>query len=289
VRPFQYNSNGFHNNSTDAFGLIADVDLDNVRISPWGTVTLLGGLSIPQDGLSSGAGWDYGSVFGNVDDEAVLYHAGVAVSADLTSALTLNLDAMYGKLTADKGVNNNGFVEGDGWFVSLGLDYKLDFGTPGIVLWYGSGNEDNETDFGQLPVLGVDGGFNPLRLSFMGSYTCGWDTLIGANGNGSAGIVLQLADMSFIENLSHTVRVGYIIGTNEKNSDSLPNFNYGIALNEKDHAIEVDFDSLYEVNKNLNIVLELGYIYLDTDKNYYNAGLNDENAFNAQIIASFHF
>jgi hypothetical protein len=218
-----------------------------------------------------------------------MYHAGIAVSADLTPELTVNLDAMYGKLTADKGLNNGGLREGDGWFVALGADYKLDFGTPGILLWYGSGNEDDEDDFGQLPVLGVDGGFNPLRLSFMGTYDCGTDTLIGANGNGTYGILLQLADMSFIENLSHTVRLAYIRGTNEKESGALPSFNYGIALNKKDYAVEVDFDSVYAVNKNLDLVLELGYIYLKADDAYYNAELNDENAFNAQITASFHF
>jgi hypothetical protein len=199
---------------------------------------------------------------------------------------------MYGKLTADKGYDSNtglGQREGDGWFIALGADYKLDFGTPGILLWYGSGNEDDEDDFGQLPALGIDGGFNPLRLSFMGAYTCGTDTLIGANANGTAGVVLQIQDMSFIEKLSHTVRFGYIIGTNEKHSDNLTNFNNIIALNEEDYAFEVDFDSIYEVNKNLNLVLELGYVYLKADKDYYNADYNDENAFNAQITARFHF
>jgi hypothetical protein len=123
----------------------------------------------------------------------------------------------------------------------------------------------------------------------MGAYSCGVDTLIGANGNGTAGIVLQIADMSFVEDLSHTLRFGYIVGTNEKRSDNHPNFNQIIALNEKDYAFEVDFDSIYEVNKNLDLVLELGWLYLKADKDYYNAEYNDENAFNASITASFHF
>jgi hypothetical protein len=293
ARPFNRSTADLHTKTkTDVFGLIADVNLENVRIAPWGLVALIGGNSIPT--TTSGAGWDYDSTFTpNINDSSIMYNVGIAVSAQVTPQLAINFDAMYGKLTSDKGVDNNGQEEGDGWFVTLGVDYKLDFGTPGIILWYGSGNEDNDKDFGQMPVLGVDGGFIPLRLSFLGSYTCGTDTLIGANGNGSAGVVLQIKDMSFVEKLSHTLRFGYIVGTNEKRSNNgHPNFNQIIALNEEDYAFEVDFDSIYEVNKNLDLVLELGWIHLKADHDYYNyteRHLNDENAFNAQIIASFHF
>jgi hypothetical protein len=289
ARPFNGSSASLHTKTkTDVFGLIADVNLENVRIAPWGLLAFIGGNSIPT--TTSGAGWNYSSTFTpNINDSSVMYNVGIAVSAQVTPELTINFDAMYGKLTSDEGVNNNGQEEGDGWFVALGVDYKLDFGTPGIILWYGSGNEDNDRDFGQMPVLGVDGGFNPLRLAFMGAYSCGVDTLLGANGNGTAGIVLQIADMSFVEDLSHTLRFGYIIGTNEKRSNAHPNFNQVIALNEEDYAFEVDFDSTYTVNKNLDLVLELGWLYLKADDKYYNADLNDENAFNASITASFHF
>jgi hypothetical protein len=53
-----------HNNDTDVFGLIADISLEKVSISPWATVALIGGNSVPFE-----ADWDYYNRFGGVDDE----------------------------------------------------------------------------------------------------------------------------------------------------------------------------------------------------------------------------
>lgn len=100
------------------------------------------------------------------------------------------------------------------------------------------------------------------------------DTYFGLNGAGSWALGLQLADISFMENLSHVFRVVYMQGTNDadviKNNPSMasafaPGQTY-VFLTDKDSAIEVNFDTTYKIYENLSLVVEMGWIKLDMDE-----------------------
>jgi hypothetical protein len=194
----------------------------------------------------------------------------------------------------------------EGWYVGATLDYALDFMTPGIFGWWASG--DRRSDFedgmlGRIPVVGVDDGF--AATSFGGTGYAG----VG-NGADSAtttqtaagtwGIGIQLADITFIEGLSHTLRLAYYRGTNDaelvRRLGGAAPFQYAcdpLYLTTKDFVWEVNFDHQYEIYENLTAVLELGYLHLNADRDTWNGrgtGLDEsDDAWKAEVTFTYSF
>ena len=92
-----------------------------------------------------------------------------------------------------------------------------------------------------------------------------------------------MADISFIEDLSHTLRFAYYRGANgheliEKGYVTSRNgLMRGVSndsryatdpfyLTDKDSVIEVNFDHKYKIYENLTAVVELGYLHRHADK-----------------------
>jgi hypothetical protein len=109
--------------------------------------------------------------------------------------------------------------------------------------------------------------------------------------------------MSFLDGLKHTSRVNFMGGTNSPtmakyitgkkwvpgagrttggrdgatNANRTADFNVGGAapyLTTLDYGIEVNFDSIYKIYDNLDMLVEFGYIHLwlDQSKNVWGAG-----------------
>ena len=329
LRPFdQYrngdtwdNNNPFANegnfsDAVDVFGLVLPVTMDGWSLSPY---FLYGWV-----GANSGF-YDY--LFGDGSDNTVLasdsrakaWWLGTNFELSMFDSLTFSLDVVYGHLNrADlTGLGYDltgpppawGGVTGswgtEGWYVGATLDYALDFMTPGIFGWWASG--DRRSDFedgmlGRIPVVGVDDGFS--ATSFGGTGYAG----VG-NGDDSAtttqsaagtwGIGIQLADVTFIEGLSHTLRLAYYRGTNDpdlvRDFGGAP-FPYScdpLYLTTKDSVWEVNFDHQYEIYENLTAVLELGYLHLDADRDTWNGrgtGLDEsDDAWKAEVTFTYSF
>ena len=86
---------------------------------------------------------------------------------------------------------------------------------------------------------------------------------------GTWGLGLQVADVSFMEDLKHTFRVLYWGGTNSpsmvKYATTRTDWNYtndyeGIYLTTNDGLLEFNINSVYQVYDNFSIGLWLGYI-----------------------------
>ena len=129
-------------------------------------------------------------------------------------------------------------------------------------------------------------------------------TFNGTSLSGTWGIVAELKDISFMEDLTHAIQVGYYRGTNNKNmpeNAGMTTFHTSYAdasgmvgstyLTTKDGAWEATFDTDYQIYKDLTLAVELGYIHLslndgvwgnvldNTERNAYKASVNMRYAF----------
>lgn len=327
------NGKGFWNNDrqnrADAFDLVGmtlPLTFDGMKITPWGAYARIGRnaldgahfgdeIDVLADGMTPvGAGQSFAASDGRHGNA---WWAGVTGELTFWNPFRLAFDANYGGvnmgstrgpvtlLRHDGQSVTHGFdLERQGWIASILAEYKLDALTPGLIFWYGSGDDDDPFNGSErMPV--IDGEFTPTSYGFAGAYGIGTDTMIGDSAVGTWGIVGQLKDITFVENLWHTLRVGYYRGTNDKkmaryaapyvqleapgSSTGLTNATY---LTTKDSAWEVNLDTQYNLYDDLTLFVELGFIHLgldadtwgsavaaDTNKNNLKAGVNLRYAF----------
>ena len=324
LRPFNRNLNdanddrGFGRNhlsdEMDMFGLTLPVTGDGWSVTPWGMYARIGNASEFFDYYGMGEIYDAGGR-AELNSGANAWWAGISTQIDIWDPLSFGFDVMYGHQSkADIDIFNpaskSGFSEYGtrGWFVEAALNYKLDWGTPGIFGWYASGDSYDDVkdgQFGRMPVVGTDDGFAPTTFGFPGTYSIGSDSVIGVSGVGTWGVGIQIADMSFVEDLTHTLRVAYYQGTND-NDVIKKGYGGGVTwagfedpvlpctgaesmyLTTKDHAWEVNFDHQYQIYENLTAVLELGYINLHLDSDTWTDHKTDD-AWKAQMMFQYSF
>ncbi len=315
LRPFNTNLNdgadNYLNDEMDMFGLTLPITGDGWSVTPWGMYSRIGNASEFFDYYGMGDIYNDGGR-ADLNSGANAWWAGISTQIDIWDPLTFGFDIMYGHQSkADIDIWNPDFSRGNifrtteygtrGWFVDAALNYKLDWGTPGIFGWYASGdNYDDAKDgqFGRMPVVGTDDGFAPTTFGFPGTYSIGSDSVVGVTGVGTWGVGIQIADMSFIEDLSHTLRVAYYQGTNDNDvikkgydGSDWPTTHTGaesMYLTTKDHAWEVNFDHQYQIYENLTAVLELGYINLHLDSDTWTDHKTDD-AWKAQVMFQYSF
>lgn len=326
LRPFDayYNDtdSGWGNrhldDEVDVFGLIMPFKGDGWQFTPWGIYAFVGANSGIYDYLFTGSRWTNTNDVENEHTKA--WWAGGHLKVDLLDPLIFNFEGMYGALNNAEvnyanmkrlpGYNgsysrwiNAGNVKARGYFLAATLDYKLDWGVPGIFGWYASGDgrrAAKDGKIGRMPVLGNDtGSFKPTSFGTSGKWAIDTDTVISGTGTGTWGVGIKLADMSFIEDLSHTIRVAYYRGTNrhehiENGNNPLKYSVDGVYLTDKDSVWEVNFDHTYKIYENLTAVVELGWLRLDSDKDVWRnvgSGNKDEksNAWKAQLIFQYKF
>jgi hypothetical protein len=311
---------------TDAFGFILPLSFRNIglEVKPW--------FVFANVGASSGI---YERVFElgtqgvpaiNRDDRTHGIWAGINFDFKLLDPLTFGLDVMYGNLhknnlgtlnnaTGARGADN--LVGTRGWFIAATLDYKLDFGsnfsvTPGIFGWWASGDSLSGAENGQLgrlPNIGTNGGaFKPTSFG-----TAGYGNSIGqwgecgdvvGTGLGTWGVGIQLANATFIKDLSHTLRFAYYRGTNDSdipgsNVWGAQVFKYrddNLYLTTNDSVFEINFDHTYKIYENLTAALELGWLHLNSDEETWGPGAvngseghESTNAWKAQLLFTFAF
>ena len=104
-----------------------------------------------------------------------------------------------------------------GWYASALAEYALDWGTPGIYGWYSSGDDGDPANGSErMPTIEANNeGTNSVAgFGTLGTWTLGRDTLLGSTLVGTWGLGLRVCDISFFENLSHTIHLNYYQGTN---------------------------------------------------------------------------
>ena len=325
--------NGYENylDNMDLFALMLPLKFDGVELTPWamygmqgkntrfneGEVeTADGALSVTLPGYLPGMNFGPGGLGHTGKAYGSMFWAGLPVAITAFDPLNIEFDINYGYVEAmgryDVLKRGTDWVRGnskrEGWLVKALVEYKMDWGTPGIFGWYASGDDGNVKNGSErLPSIAGAGNFT----SFMGDGNLAWGTGYNFYDNnltyaGTWGVGLQIADVSFVEDLKHTFRVAYWGGTNSPSMvkymgsgvawDDTTAAQDGPYLTTNDGLLEFNLVNSWQIYENLEANLELGYIVnmmdKDTwDKSYISEQRNwsKQDAWKAQLIFAYTF
>ena len=309
----------------DLFALMLDLKFDGVQATPWIMYGMAGKNvwdaatnpnyyndgdprhTMTPFGIYNGAGfnpasYNYGSMF----------WAGLPVAITLWDPLNIEFDINYGYVesfgrldfdNAKYGTWKRGNTQRQGWLAKALVEYKMDWGVPGIFGWYASGDDgDVKNGSERMPSIVPCGNFT----SFMGDGNYGW-TMQDYNLSyaGTWGIGLQIRDMSFIEDLKHTFRVAYWGGTNSPSmakyggSSIAWNDTTGYAgpyLTTNDGLLEFNLVNSYQIYENLEANLELAYVVNMMDQDTWrhsswsnNKEFSKQDMWKAQVTFAYSF
>ena len=314
ARPYNDNSGykwngdkeGYQNymDNMDMFAVLLPLTFDGVKVTPWVMYAAMGpGMfnewKHPEDktkkfsggnawtrasnGLVSGfAGTDPLDTYGNA------FWAGVTGEVTYWDPFRIAWDVNYGSAAyADEKMNR------EGWLASLLLEYKLDWGTPGLYGWYGSGDDSNPKNGSErMPVVSANGNNGFSNFAFNGNPYIAREGVLGTNMTGTWGIGARLKDVSFLEDLKHTLRVNFMGGTNAPKmakyvSDYAPfekrgvkavdegSFSYDpMYLTTDDYALEIGLTNTYKMYDNFTVMLDAAYVALWLDDSTSTWGKN---------------
>ncbi len=308
-----YTGNGDSDNyldNMDLFLLSLPVTGQNWSINPWVMVGFIGDNTVftsngatpsaPKLAVADVAATGLYPVgrTPNFDAEngyTTMWFAGLPMTYQM-DALNFELDLNYGSVSysGDGGPGANLDTKRAGWLIKGLVEYKMDWGTPGLFAWYGSGDDDDLNNGSEMmPFINPCGNFT----SFMGDGNeLGWQPGSGYDNmlsySGTWGIGLQLAKMSFVEDLSHTFRVAYWRGTNHAdNATGSPFYSDAtfMYLTENDYLVEFNLDSTYQIYENLQAVVQLGYIVNGFDEDTWGKNVNDRDAYKATLTFNYSF
>ena len=314
----------------DLFALMLPLKFDGVELTPWamyglqgkntrfnegGVETADGALNVTLPGYYPGMNFGPGGLGHTGKSYGSMFWAGLPVAITAFDPLNIEFDINYGYVEAmgrydvlKRGVESVlGNSKREGWLVKALVEYKMDWGTPGIFGWYASGDDGNVKNGSErLPSIAGSGNFT----SFMGDGNLAWGTGYNFYDNnltyaGTWGIGLQIADVSFVEDLKHTFRVAYWGGTNSPSMvkymgsavawDDTTAVQDGPYLTTNDGLLEFNLVNSWQIYENLEANLELGYIInmmdRDTwDKSYVSdRNWSKQDAWKAQLIFAYSF
>ncbi|MFW5487687.1 MAG: outer membrane homotrimeric porin [Desulfovibrio sp.] len=184
--------------------------------------------------------------------------AGASFEAnDLLAPFALYFDFNYGHLDDSNSRNDR-----KGWFTDIAIEYRgWDWFVPSLFFAYGSGmDSDINNGDERMPYLDEDWdagtswtGNSPTLKSDLNTHPMGaW--YLGA----------KLAQISFMDKLSHDLIFAYYHGTNHQ--DMAPYLKYANDLTTEDSVMEVDLYSNYAIFNELTAIVELGVLFPDYDK-----------------------
>lgn len=294
---YTYNSH----DAMDVIGLVVPVQFDGIRMNPFGMYSAIGKDTRFGVGANNKTGVASGLlpvgtgkvVADSKDNHGNAWWGGLSAEMTLFSPLRVAVDGVYGKV--DMGKTGNQDLKRAGWYAALAAECKTDFVTPGLTFWYASGDDANALDGSErMPVIDTDVALT--SFGYDGGMYNRSSTFNGTDISGSWGIMAELKDISFIEALSHAFRVAMVKGTNNTEMvrggvvarDAMATVGNNMYLTTKDKLWEVNFDSQYKLYEGLTLAFELGYIYLDADKELWN-DLYKENNFQAAFSVNYKF
>ncbi|MGN1038195.1 MAG: outer membrane homotrimeric porin, partial [Mailhella sp.] len=248
---------------SDAFALAANMKFDGFSVSPYLLYATLDKDTTRRTETATGDS-DEGMGLANAN----AYWLGASAVFSAFDPFTFKLSAAYGAKSYEGSEHGTADVDlGDrkGWYVQGQASYATAYGTPMFSAWYASG--DDAKDYGRqgwIPTLG--GRFLPTN-----SFTDGGASLFNGVANsfigGTWGVQLGWTKVSFLENLSHDLKVTLFQGTNNSANDYAAAHAPQEYMTTKDRAYEFNFNSTYQIYKNLSTTLELAYIINDFDNN----------------------
>ena len=305
-----YGKQYHYSDAMDFTGITLPLKFDGVKVTPWAMYGFVGrdsfenaGASGDQKKLLQGLlplGVSNKTLTGNslTDRHGDAWWAGFTTELKVLDPFRFALDATYGRVDLGEGLSTKGKkidVKREGWIVSALAEYKMESVTPGLTAWYSSGDDANVNNGSErLPTINPD--VKVTSYGFDGTNFCRAQQVLGTSVDGTFGIVGHLKDISFFEDLSHTLRVAFYRGTNNtenvrqkmitKPSETVSSMYY---MTTADKAWEANVDSEYKIYKNLSLFLELGYIRMDLDSNVWKDYESKKNNFKGAVCVLYSF
>ena len=306
------NTDDLTHDALDLVGLTVPVTFDGVKVTPWAMGAFAGKNSLSDKNGDINAGdqyrvasgllpaWAVEGMADSEDSNGNAWWLGFTGELSMFDPIRIAWDAAYG--SADMGNIGSMDLERSGWYVAGLAQYKMDFVTPGLLLFYASGDDDDIMD-GSEQIPTIDAGWNASSFGFDGSvYGASSNVKISDTIAGMWGVQLRFDDISYMEDLKHDLRFAYYTGTNDHEvikklgaidptAVAAPGRagTQGLYLTDKDHAFEVNFDTDYNIYENLILTVELGYINLDLDSDVWNKSNVEENAYKAGAYLTYNF
>ena len=307
---YKYNSttgdNKNYMDNMDMFAVLLPLTFDGVKVTPWVMYAAMGPGMFNDGGTKlNGNAWDRAAsgmisgAFGydNVDTYGNAFWAGVTGEVTYWDPFRIAWDVNYGSAAYENEKMNR-----EGWLASLLLEYKLDWGTPGLYGWYSTGDDSNPRNGSErMPVVSANGNNGFSNFAFNGNPYIAREGVLGTNMTGTWGIGARLKDVSFLEDLKHTLRVNFMGGTNapkmakymrtgENGYASIDkrgvrdvyhtDFYDPMYLTTEDHALEVGLTNTYKMYDNFTIMLDAAYIALWLDDSRSTWGKNPMKGYN---------
>ncbi len=216
------------------------------------------------------------------------FWAGGYFTYHFNNALSFGIEGAYGSVDMGSVSNYKGFgdtngrnfdVKRAGWYIAGRVDYKTDWGTPGIIGWYGPGDDDDPYNGSErMPNFNTPWGVT--NLGFGGTLADTSWKVLGHNPSGLGAVILQVADMPnpLIEGMSHTARAGMYWGTNSASMpkkakiDLIRRDGPHAYMTTMDNCWELNFNTKYKMYENLTFDLECAYVRLNLDEDTWNNG-----------------
>ena len=143
-----------------------------------------------------------------------------------------------------------------------------------------------------MPVVSANGNNQFSNFAFNGNPYIAREGVLGSTMVGTWGIGARLKDVSFVEDLKHTLRVNFMGGTNAPKmakyvSDYAPfekrgvkavdkgSFSYDpMYLTTDDYALEIGLTNTYKMYDNFTVMLDAAYVALWLDDSTSTWGKN---------------
>ena len=280
----------------DAFTVILPITMDGWSLTPYVIYAMHGRDAVGSNSgggtANDAAGEGLQGINGTgLQDDMDIFWAGGAFTLSAFDPFNFAADLVYGSVDGGSNGTRN---DREGWFFSALATYSMDMVTPGVFFAYGTGEDDDPNNGSEsFPTLG--GAFAPTSFGFDGSNLHkGADQQLDGGGTDYSAMVvgLGLYDFSVLENLTHTARLAYGVGTNdadltkryEGNLNANRGAQGGVIFTEDDSFWEVNLDSTYSLYEALTAYIEIGYIDLDLDKDAHPA-LNTDKMESAWKLA----
>ncbi len=345
ARPYNDNYAGDANgkgvgylDNVDVAGLMIPLTFDGFKLTPWAMFAGLGpnflrkdanyfgnnqiGVSqpfvlsgmVPAWGRLGSAGQTLENT--KLDEYATVWWAGFTGDITYWDPVHVAFDFTAGSVNW-----SNSRLNRAGWMVNLVAEYKLDWGVPGLIGWYSSGDDDDLGNGSErLPTLSAGAADNDFsRYAFDGNPWFHREGTFGNSMAGTWGIGLRIRDISFLENLKHTFRLTYMGGTNDRrilkkmhrqgfnpaaNSEGTLMGNVekhagveNLYLTDIDSVVEIGLYNEYKVYENFKIVLDANYlaVFLSNDSSTWkhtkmNGATRDvRDAWNVNLSFAYEF
>lgn len=277
----------------DMFAVLLPLTFDGVKVTPWVMYAAMGPGMFGDGTKSYGSAWgrastgmvsgfqgtDWNDSYGNA------FWAGVTGEVTYWDPFRIAWDVNYGSVSYEDEKMNR-----EGWLASLLLEYKLDWGTPGLYGWYGSGDDNNPKNGSErMPVVSANGNNDFSNFAFNGNPYIAREGILGSTMVGTWGIGARLKDVSFLEDLKHTLRVNFMGGTNAPKMAKYVSHNsfkdpaavarYGTSydplyLTTEDYALEIGLTNTYKMYDNFTVMLDAAYIAMWLDDSRSTWGKN---------------